>query len=1225
MKKRILVVEDDNIIGMEIRDRVENLGYEVSELLSYGEHAIAKVSAIMPDLILMDIRLKGDIDGIDAAETIRKKYDIPVVYLTAYADDNTLKRAKITEPFGYVLKPFEERDLASTIEMAIYKHQMDKKIRTNERWLATTLRSLGDGVIAIDKQGQVDFMNPVAQQLTGWEMGKARTKKFENIFKIIDNENRRPIDNPIKQVLSSKKSVELSENTLLVSKQKIERPVLGIFSPIISDNGDVSGIVVVFQDNTERKRSREVLELQSRYNELRATLWKIAADKTLGEEDLISRMNQCLGPVLGVSRVSYNKLYGNYLDEGEFKCILEWCADGISSSLGAALPAKIANPLLKFKMTALDRQKIMDTLPKALHAIAAPVISVFEKKYDIESILMVPFYVDKTLEGIISFDVCKSQKNKPEWTKEAKTLIAEAVDIVSNFIIQKRSESALRISEERFRTIIEAVPDLIYIKDRFLTYTHVNPAVEKLFDKTAVEIIGLSDDELFGFKVVTKNSKDNDLRVLKGEIVSEEAYGIFSGRTITFEVVKVPLRDHKGAIVGICGVARDISERKKSEKIQKVLFEISNAVIMTQDLYGLFKSMKETLGQVVDTTNFFIALYNEETKMLSLPYFVDEKDKFTEMPVGKTLTSYVIKHKKTMHVRENEIYDLVKAKEIEIVGTVPKVWLGVPLRSGDKVVGVIVVQNYENASIYTEEHSGILEFVSGQIAMAIERKQAELERIRLATAIQFAAEAILITDEVPRIQYVNPAFESITGYRAEDVLGKNPSMLSSGKQGEAFYHQFWDIISSGKTWMGQFVNRKQNGSFYEASATVSPIFDESGKIVNYVAVTRDVTKQHQLEMRLRQAEKMEAIGTLAGGIAHDFNNIIGAIIGYAELSLDDVKDELLLRNLNQIIKASHRAKDLVQQILAFSRQGKQDRKPLQMSLIVNEALKLIRATLPTTIDIRTNIEAKTSLVFADPTNIHQIIMNLCANAAHSMRERGGVLEVSLKDIQVESDMVKQFQELKPGGYVKLMVKDSGNGIDSSIVDRIFDPYFTTKKVGEGAGMGLALVHGIIKAYQGEITVYSEPGRGTTFNVFLPRIVSKAKKEAKRAKSLPRGSETILYVDDEENLVNVGSQVMERLGYKVVSTSSSQKAWELFQATPEKFDLVITDQTMPEMTGAELAKKLMGLRPDVRIILCTGFSEIISKEKAKEMGIREFVMKPLFSEELANVIRKVLDN
>ncbi|NOZ62183.1 MAG: PAS domain S-box protein [Calditrichaeota bacterium] len=1222
-KKTILVVEDDNIIGMEIRDRVQTLGYSVPEVISYGEQAIDKARKYVPDLILMDIQLRGSIDGIQAAEAIRQELDVPVIYLTAYADDNTLARAKITEPFGYVLKPFEERDLASTIEMALYKHQIDKKLKQNERWLSTTLKSIGEGVIATDVDGRITFMNPIAENLTGWQEDNASEKRLNEVFKLYNETTDHYVQDLFNKVKRDRR-LEISEELWLESQNGKRRPILYTASQIMDDKGRTSGYVVVFQDNTERKKAQKTLARQSRFNEFRARLWELAADKALSEEDMIQKMLDLLGPAIGAHRVSYNKLFGSYLQESEYKCILEWNDSRASNTLKTALPAKIVNHFVKNKMIVVTMDSALAMLPPMLRGVAKPIIKKFQKEADLESILVAPFYMNNELEAVISLDSCRSLPQKPRWDDETKSIVSEAIDIIANFIYQKRNEEARRESEERFRAIFESAPDSIFIKDRFLAYTNINPAMEKLFKLPTNELIGLTDEELYGPEIGSITQQE-DLRVLKGEVINNEITLPVAKSKRTFNVVKAPMYDYKGDIVGICGIARDVTDRKRATETQNVMHEIADAVNETKDLREFFKSVQKSLGRVIDTKNFYIALYNAANHSFALPYHADEKDRFTEIPAGKTMTAYVMRKKKSILVTEEEVKALAEKGEIDIVGALPRVWLGVPLLSGKNVIGVIAMQNYQSKSVYTKEQVTFLEFVSGQIASAIERKKAEEDRNRLATAIQYTADGIVVTDENAKILYVNPAYEKITGYSAEELTGKNPKILKSGVHDKAFYRNLWETLTAGKIWKGRFTNRRKSGSNYEEEATISPIYDENGNIINYVAVKRDVTEQLNLQARLKQAEKMEAIGTLAGGIAHDFNNIIAAIIGYAELSQDDVQDERINHNLAQILKASQRAKDLVQQILAFSRRSDEQRRPLQVALIVKEAMKLLRATIPATIDIKTTIENARSYILADPTQIHQLMMNLCTNAAHAMREKGGTLEVHLRDVEMDEESVKQYQELKTGSYVKLMVKDTGLGIDPQIIDRIFEPYFTTKGVGDGAGMGLALVHSIVKSYRGEIVVYSEKGKGTTFNIFLPRIEGPVREEREEKKKLPRGTENILYVDDEKNIVSVSSQILHRLGYEVSMATSGERALAIFEKDPQEFDLVITDQTMPKMTGAELAKKILAIRPDMPIILCTGFSEVVSKEKAKQMGIAEFLMKPLFSEDLANIVRKVLDS
>jgi signal transduction histidine kinase/CheY-like chemotaxis protein len=383
----------------------------------------------------------------------------------------------------------------------------------------------------------------------------------------------------------------------------------------------------------------------------------------------------------------------------------------------------------------------------------------------------------------------------------------------------------------------------------------------------------------------------------------------------------------------------------------------------------------------------------------------------------------------------------------------------------------------------------------------------------------------------------------------------------------------------------------------------------------------------RIEKQLRQAQKMEALGTLAGGIAHDFNNILGIIMGYTDIARwESGRDSPLAGKLDEILKATYRAKELVKQILAFSRKSEQQKIPLQLGMIVKEAMGILRPSLPSTIEIKTNVLSKTA-VLADPTQMHQVLMNLCTNAAHAMQEEGGILEVILADTMIENGPNAPQESLQPGRYVQLTVKDSGHGIDPSIMDLIFDPFFTTKAAGEGTGLGLSVVHGIVESHGGAINAESIPKKGTTFTVLIPALQNDYTPDKTHAAGrLPRGRERILVVDDEPMLAEMVQQMLGRLGYDTVFVTAGLQALEtiLRQPADKHFDLVITDMTMPHFTGEDLARELSGLQPAIPVILMTGFSRKIDADKAKAMGIQGFLMKPLSLEELAKTVRKVLN-
>ena len=477
-------------------------------------------------------------------------------------------------------------------------------------------------------------------------------------------------------------------------------------------------------------------------------------------------------------------------------------------------------------------------------------------------------------------------------------------------------------------------------------------------------------------------------------------------------------------------------------------------------------------------------------------------------------------------------------------------------------------------------------------------------------------DAVYICSSEFRIEYMNPRMISRIGYDASGELCHKAIYDSDEKCSWCVF----DRIQEGEHVDYELENPKDNRYY---SITNSPI-RHSGESISNLTIVRDITESKAIEAQLYQARKMGSIGTLAGGIAHDFNNILSGIMGYTELALDSVERESqLYNNLQEVFRAGNRARDLVKQILTFSRQTGQDRKPIQVRHIVNEALKFLRASLPTSTEVRRNIQSD-ALVLADPTQIHQVLMNLCANADHAMREKGGVLEVKLEEVELDADFTALQPDMKPGAYLNLTVSDTGNGMPPDVLERIFDPFFTTKETGEGTGMGLSVVHGIIGSYGGAITAYSEPGQGSTFKVYLPIIETSKEAHIGPEESIPIGSERILFVDDESVLVNMGKQIFESLGYDVTTRTSSIEALELFKNQPDRFDLVITDMTMPNMTGEDLAQELIRIKPNIPIILCTGFSAKIDDQKASAVGIRALVLKPIVKREIATTVRKVLD-
>ncbi len=563
--------------------------------------------------------------------------------------------------------------------------------------------------------------------------------------------------------------------------------------------------------------------------------------------------------------------------------------------------------------------------------------------------------------------------------------------------------------------------------------------------------------------------------------------------------------------------------------------------------------------------------------------------------------------------------------------------ISLPLLNVGHAFGALVIFASERGSFDSEEVK-LLEDLANNLSYGIatlqmnaDRKKTEKELHLLASVIDQANEGIILLDSKGFIQYVNPSVQAITSYSPSEMIGKTIKHYEKDVQNKDFYESIGAALSRNASQTFHYLYTGIDGSLFEIDTTSWPVSDHTQALSSYAVLIRDTTREVHLERQLRLAQKMEAIATLAGGIAHDFNNNLASIITCTEMARDDVSEGTPTRELlDVVLKAGYRGRNLVKQILTISCQGEQERQPVHAELIVDECLKLLRASFPKSIEIKLNVEENIGLVMADPTQIHQIIVNLCTNASYAMREKGGILDINLANIDLSAAAAAEFQNLNEGRYLRITVKDTGHGMDNETMERIFDPFFTTKGHVEGTGLGLSVIHGIVKNHKGAISVSSKPGHGATFNVLLPRIDTNNYSIITSTPHLvPTGTERILLVDDEQDLVLAEQRMMQRLGYEVIVQTNGQKAYELFCEQPERFDLVITDQTMPIMTGTELAQKIHAYRPDLPIILITGLGNTnvgisTNSDDQSSLGILELIHKPIGQAELARIVRRILD-
>jgi PAS domain S-box-containing protein len=505
--------------------------------------------------------------------------------------------------------------------------------------------------------------------------------------------------------------------------------------------------------------------------------------------------------------------------------------------------------------------------------------------------------------------------------------------------------------------------------------------------------------------------------------------------------------------------------------------------------------------------------------------------------------------------------------------------------------------------------------LSKRIATPVERMMELLQRIT-----RQSSDLILGIGKDRKIYFANPAAEIVLGNGAQEILGMKPVLTNvHGVPEEAI----WKELEDGKTWSGLFQINRNGSETLTFTAIIFPVLDHENAIQSYLEIAKDITNEVILETRLRQSQKMEALGSMAGGIAHDFNNILSGIYGFSELSLSTPGNPNETEEyIHEIMRAAERARDLTRQILTFSRQTRLELKAVYPKYIVKEALKLTRASIPPSIELRSDLRCN-SVIMAEPTQIHQVIVNLCTNAVSAIGNRNGYIEVVLEDREIDEEFAKIHPGLRPGKHVFIRVADSGCGIEPAIIDRIFDPFFTTKPPGEGTGLGLSVVHGIISRMSGNISVSSEPGKGTTFYVLIPSAQAEESEINQEDSILPRGSEKVLFVDDEQPIVKTVSKNLSNLGYTVVAFMDSSEALEAFKQDPRSFDILVTDNLMPRMGGIEMAQKMRAFRSDLPVVLCSGIFSPDAESEAETAGIKELLGKPLGMYQLAAAIRRAL--
>jgi len=808
---------------------------------------------------------------------------------------------------------------------------------------------------------------------------------------------------------------------------------------------------------------------------------------------------------------------------------------------------------------------------------------------------------------------------------------------------RERAQRALVESEERYRTLFNGAGDAIFIHDLEGRLIEAN--------RVACERLGYAREELLRMAVADIEAPEYAAQIQQRiQLVRQQGHAVLETVQQRRDGTLIPTELNVRRIIvdgepAILSVARDITERKRREaEIRRQNRELTllNRVIAAtaagQDAQAILHAVCRELALAFDVPQAAAILVNEDGRTASVvsEYLAEDGPPIQgeRIPLDENAALVepiadgepILVDGAQSDPRLQGVEHLIRRLGIASALLLPLYIEGEPV--GGLALATTAPRHFEETEVRLARR--VTEQVSGALARA---RLAGGQR-RLTTVIEQSPDSTVITDTDARILYVNPAFEQITGYSQDEALGHKMNILRSGKHDDAFYRDLWETISSGEVWHGRLVNRRKDGSLYTEDAIISPVRDREGRIVNYVAVKRDVTRELDLEERYRQAQKMEAIGRLAGGVAHDFNNLLTAIQGYAQFLLDDLASDdpttwppghALRADLGEILRASDRATALTRQLLALSRRQVLQPRTLDLNTVLADMEKMLRRLIGEDIELRSVLAPDLGAVRADPGQIEQVIMNLAVNARDAMPS-GGSLTFETANVSLDESYAEDHPGVKAGDYVQIAVSDTGMGMTEEVKIHLFEPFFTTKARGKGTGLGLATVYGIVEQSGGHIEVYSELGMGTTFKVYFPRVDERADVASQDSapKALPAGSETILLVEDEALVRQPAVRILEQSGYRVLEAGHPDEAIALAEIHRGTIHMLVTDVIMPTMNGRELAERIRRSRPDIQVLYISGYTDAtISQHGVLDEGIT-LLQKPFSPSALAVRVREMLD-